>query len=314
MGRGRSIRFSVWYGELAGRRFRCQRCPSVWYGELVGRRCRCQRWLLRGGAGGTGKPRSRRYEGGVVENEDDPRKETRPWLHCEVLPGSLADAEMQFDKRIDFAEGSQDLGCGADEAGDGSSLSQPLQTQQLRGGVFFSANSPPALLPSLQPQQDQEGYTAFHYHHPLQQSHEGHIPFHHQQHQHEVLTQQHGALQQRGFSYDDGMYGVSHLHQHQQSLHGSATVGRGMHAPGVEGQELSQHRLGPSHPKGSRYGSSVDACRGSGQHSPHGGQVMPPLGGQYGVGHHLLSIMQQQGSTPGGYWGGGWCTTTSQEW
>ena len=143
------------------------------------------------------------------------------------------------------------------------------------------------------------------YHHSLQQSHEDHIHFHHQQHQHEVLTQQYGALQQRGFSHDDGMYGLSHLHQHQQSLHGSATAGGGMHAPGVEGQGLSQHRRGPSHPKGSRYGSSVGASRGSGQHSLHGGQMMPPLGGQYGVGHHLFSIMQRQGSTPGGYWGGG---------
>ena len=269
-----------------------------------------------------GSPESRRYEGGVVENEDDPRKESKPRPHCEVSPGSLALAEMQFDERNEFAEDSQDLGGGADEAGDGSSLSQPLQTQQLRGGVFFPANSLPSHLPSLQPQQDQEGYTAphvSHYYHPLQQSHEGHIPFHHQQHQHEVLTQQHGALQQRGFSHDDGMYGVSHFHQHLQShlpyqrgmgvsghpLHGSATAGGGMHAPGVEGQVLSQHRRGPSHPKGSRYGSSVGASRSSGQHSPHGGQMMSPLGGQYSVAHHSFSMMQQQGSTPGGYWGGG---------
>ena len=33
--------------------------------------------------------------------------------------------------------------------------------------------------------------------------------------------------------------------------------------------------------------------------------MLPPQGGQYGVGHHLFSLMQQQGSTPGGYWGGG---------
>ena len=178
---------------------------------------------------------------------------------------------------------------GVCEVSPGSSLSQPLQTQQLRGGVFSPANSSPPLLPSLERQQDQRWYMApqaYNHHHPLQQSHEGHIPVHHQQHQHEVLTQQDGALQQGGFSHDNGMYGVSRFHQHRvyrQHHHQQS------HLPYQRGVGVPGHPL---------HGSS-------GQHSPHGGQMVPPQGGQYGVGHHSFRMMQQQGSTPGGYWGGG---------
>ena len=83
-----------------------------------------------------GSPESRRYEGGVVE------KETKPRPHYEVSPGSFADAEMQFDERVDLAEGSQDLGGGADEARDGSSLSQGRENNAWGEGRVRSAAAP----------------------------------------------------------------------------------------------------------------------------------------------------------------------------
>ena len=83
-----------------------------------------------------GSPESRRYEGGVVE------KEAKPRPHYEVSPGSFADAEMQFDERVDLAEGSQDLGGGADEARDGSSLSQGRENNAWGEGRVRSAAAP----------------------------------------------------------------------------------------------------------------------------------------------------------------------------
>lgn len=250
-----------------------------------------------------GSPESRRYDGGI---EEDGRREADEVTSgdgpdCGVSPGSLTDAEAQFDGASDSAEGVQDFD---GEATDGST-SQTLETQQLRGGVFFPAHPPPPVQPAQQQQHD--GYMGPQsYHH--QPSHGGDIQHHNQQ---EMVAQQ-----QRGFSQDHGMHGLSHLQQHQQQPHlpyprgmglavhttHSGNPGSGMHVSGVGVQGLSQHRRGPPHPKHSRHGSNVG--RGLGQLSPNGGNMFP-FGSQFNVGHHhAYGMMQQHGSTTG-YWGAG---------
>lgn len=248
-----------------------------------------------------GSPESRRYDGGI---EEDGRRETQEVTSgdgpdCGVSPGSLTGAEAQFDGASDSAEGAQDFD---GEATEGST-SQTLETQQLRGGVFFPAHPPPPVQPAQHQQHD--GYMGPQsYHH--QPSHGGDIQHHHQQ---EMVAQQ-----QRGFSQDHGMHGLTHLHQQQSHLpyprgmglavhttHGG-NPGGGMHVSGVGGQGLSQHRRGPPHPKHSRHGSNVG--RGVGQLSPNGGHLFP-FGSQFNVGHHHSYGMMQQHGSATGYWGAG---------
>lgn len=250
-----------------------------------------------------GSPESRRYDGGI---EEDGRRETEEATSgdgpdCGVSPGSLTDAEAQFDGANDSAEGVQNFDGEATDV----STSETFETQQLRGGVFFPAHPPPPVQPAQQQQHD--GYIGPQSYHN-QPSHGGDIQHHNQQ---EIVAQQ-----QRGFSQDHGMHGLSHLHLHQQQSHlpyprgmglavhttHSGNPGGGMHVSGVGVQGLSQHRRGPPHPKHSRHDSNVG--RGLGQLSPNGGNMLP-FGSQFNVGHHHSYGMMQQHGSATGYWGAG---------
>ena len=206
------------------------------------------------------------------------------------------------------------------EGSNRSSLSsrQPLQTEQLRDGVFFPAHPPP---PPQQLQQPQDARMAPSFQHhgqggsPMQHQHQQ-LPHHQQmpppQQQQHQQQQQQQQQQQRGYSPLEGnVHGMpQHQHQlHQQHRHqppqlpmqqprgGGMGMGGGGH-PAHNPTRGMHHRNGPSHPKGPRGGGGRG---GAGSHSPNGGPLMSMGAGQYGV----AGAQQQQQSASTGYWGGG---------
>ncbi|CAM9979426.1 unnamed protein product, partial [Scytosiphon promiscuus] len=221
-----------------------------------------------------------------------------------------------------------------DQAG---SSRQPIQTEQLRGGVFFPAHPPPPPPPAQQQQQQSQDARLAPPPFP-NQSQAGGVPMqqqqqqqhHHQQHhQHVQLPHQHQQQmpppqqqqqqQQRGFlPVEGGMHGMPphqlHPHQHQvqmpiqqqqqqQQQRGGGGMGVGGGHPTHNSGGGMHHRGGPSFPKGPRGSGGGGRGGSAGSHSPSGAPLMPMGPGHYGGTRQHQQQHQQAGVT--GYWGGG---------
>ncbi|CAM9869322.1 unnamed protein product, partial [Sphacelaria rigidula] len=295
-----------------------------------------------------GSPENSRYGSGEEEAEEkqmimmEDTSDGHVDRATEVLVSSPI-AEDGSQTIVPAGERTDDEPIAIAEDGGGDVRSQPLprpplQTDQLRDGVFFPAHPPPAPQNALQ---NGGAYmsTSYQQQHvaPMQQPQQ--LQMQQQHHQHQV-PHQHSQLsavnqqlppQRVGFSQQGtggGIHGglqsqhsqhQHHLHHHpshnpynsnnqrgvgmsgHHGSHGSNNPMAGsMHGPGtgVQGHHNHHHRRISSHTKNP--GGPRHAPGDSGPHSPNTGGGFGGMG-QYGAPAHAHMVQQ----SAEGFWGGG---------